>query len=64
MQYTPPGGGVGAGVAKMFGAAPEQELAEDLRHLKQLLETGEVVISEGSERGVAQSPPTGRGGQR
>ena len=64
MQYTPPGGGVGAGVAKRFGAAPEQGLAEDLRHLKQLLETGEVVISAGSERGLTQPPTTGRGGQR
>src|SRR5262249_17391367 len=64
MQYTPPGGGVGAGVAKRFGAAPEQGLAEDLRHLKRLLETGEVVISAGSERGLTQPPTTGRGGQR
>jgi uncharacterized membrane protein len=64
MQYTPPGGGVGATVAKLVGAAPEQELAEALRRLKQILETGEVVISEGSERRVAQPPATRRGGQR
>ena len=56
MQYTPPGGGVGATVAKLFGAAPEQDLTEDLRRLKQLLETGEVVVSQPSS--------AGRGAQR
>jgi uncharacterized membrane protein len=55
LEYTPPGGGLGATLAKVVGRAPEQELQEDLRRFKQLMETGEVVMSEGVQRGVAQA---------
>jgi uncharacterized membrane protein len=60
LEYTPPGGVVGATLAKALGRAPEQELQADLRRFKQLMETGEVVLSEGVLRGVAQ-PPEGEG---
>lgn len=53
LQYTPPGGVLGAAVARVLGRAPEQELQEDLRRLKQIVETGDVVVSAG-QRGVAQ----------
>ena len=43
LRYDPPGGKLGAAVAKLFGADPGHEVQEDLRKLKQLLETGEVA---------------------
>jgi uncharacterized membrane protein len=46
MQYEPPGGLLGSGLAKLFGRSAEQQIAEDLRRLRQVLETGEVVLSE------------------
>lgn len=70
LQYTPPAGVLGAGIARLLGQAPEQHLQEDLRRFKQLMETGEVVVSEGALLGAAQSSATPRpavamaGGQR
>jgi uncharacterized membrane protein len=46
--YNPPGGALGAGIAKLFGEAPEQQIKGDLRRLKQVLEVGEVVHSDSS----------------
>lgn len=42
MEYNPPGGAVGAVVAKFFGENPDQQLEEDLNRFKQLMENGEV----------------------
>ena len=42
-----PGGAVGAAVAKLFGEEPGQQVAGDLRRLKQILETGEIATSRG-----------------
>jgi uncharacterized membrane protein len=42
LQYSPPGGKVGAAIAKFFAADAETEIREDLRRFKQLLESGEV----------------------
>jgi uncharacterized membrane protein len=36
-------------VAKLFGEAPEQQVRDDLRRVKQLLETGEVPVSDGPD---------------
>jgi uncharacterized membrane protein len=60
MQYIPPGGVIGATIAKLFGEAPEQQVQEDLRRFKQLMEAGEVVQSEATARGrgPAQPPAT------
>jgi uncharacterized membrane protein len=52
MQYSPPGGALGAAVAKLFGEEPNQQVRDDLRRLKQVLETGEVTRSEGSPEGT------------
>lgn len=51
MQYNPPAGAVGAYVAKLFGREPEQQMASDLRRLKQLLESGEIASTEGQPKG-------------
>jgi uncharacterized membrane protein len=46
LDYAPPGGRLGAGVARLLGEEPDNQVAGDLRRLKQILETGEVVVSE------------------
>ena len=42
LQYNPPGGKVGAAIAKLFGADAETEIREDLRRFKELLESRDV----------------------
>jgi uncharacterized membrane protein len=51
LVYDIPGGPVGKAVAKYFGEEPHQQLDDDLRRLKQVLETGEVVRSDGAPWG-------------
>ncbi|HKS28742.1 MAG TPA: SRPBCC family protein [Pyrinomonadaceae bacterium] len=48
INYNPPGGVIGAAVAKLFGEEPGQQAQESLRCLKQVMETGEVVLSDGT----------------
>jgi uncharacterized membrane protein len=52
LTYDPPGGALGKVVAKLFGEEPQQQVTDDLRRLKQVLETGQVVLSEGSPEGT------------
>ncbi|HEX6500595.1 MAG TPA: SRPBCC family protein, partial [Micromonosporaceae bacterium] len=51
LRYDPPGGTVGAAFAWLFGEHPEQQLRDDLRRFKQVMETGEVVRSDGAPGG-------------
>jgi uncharacterized membrane protein len=51
LVYDIPGGSLGKDVAKYFGEEPHQQLDDDLRRLKQVLETGEVVRSDGAPWG-------------
>jgi uncharacterized membrane protein len=55
MQYSPPAGALGATVAKILGRAPEQEVEEDLRRFKQVMETGEIITTEGQPAGRSSS---------
>jgi uncharacterized membrane protein len=48
IEYAPPGGGLGASVARLFGQEPRQQVQADLRKVKQVLEAGEVLRSEAS----------------
>ena len=58
LRYEPPGGAVGAALAKLFGEEPGQQVASDLRRLKQVLETGEVLHSDASiHRGLHPARP-------
>lgn len=43
IEYTPATGRAGDAIARFIRAAPEQRIGEDLRRLKQLLETGEIA---------------------
>lgn len=38
MQYSPPGGGLGAAVSALLGHSPEKELEEDLNRFKLMME--------------------------
>ena len=57
LQYDPPGGKAGKWFAKLFGEAPEQQLHEDLRRVKSLIEAGEISQSQGSSRAVQPAQP-------
>lgn len=48
IAYNPPGGVLGELVAKLTGDDPGQQSQEALRCLKQLMETGEVTLSDGT----------------
>ena len=63
IHYDPPGGAAGALVAKLFGEEPSQQLVDDLRRFKQVMETGEVVRSEGSPAGAGEGATNERAAQ-
>lgn len=52
LEYRPPGGIAGAALATVFNESPHQQLHDDLRRLKQVLEAGEIVRSDGSPHGA------------
>ena len=58
LEYNPPGGIVGMTLAKLFGEEPEQQLGDDLRRFKQIMEAGEIATTEGqsSGRGTEGTP--------
>jgi uncharacterized membrane protein len=70
IDYQPPGGRLGRTVAMLFGEEPQQQVRDDLRRFKQVLEAGEVVRSEGSPEGtetrrlIAQRPARPLAGTR
>ena len=51
LNYDPPAGKLGVSIAKLFGEEPEQQVEEDLRRFKQLMEAGETPTTEGQPRG-------------
>ena len=51
LEYEPIAGSFGAMIAKLFGEEPAQQIEEDLRRFKQLMEAGEVPTTEGQPRG-------------
>lgn len=48
LRYDPPAGAAGSAIARLLGREPGQEVQEDLRRFKQVIETGEVVLSDAS----------------
>ena len=66
LTFSPPGGALGAAFAKLFGEEPNQQIKDDLRRFKQLIETGEVARSESTPQGnspVERSPFAQRSAQ-
>ena len=51
MEYAPPGGAATAAIAKLFGEEPEQQIGDDLRRFKMLMEAGEIATTEGQPKG-------------
>ncbi len=49
--YQPPGGKIGAAIAKLFGEEPKQQIGDDLNRFKMLMETGEIATTEGQPKG-------------
>ncbi len=64
LEYDPIGGAAGVAFAKLFGEEPSQQIEEDLRRFKQIMETGEIPTTAGQPRGRSgrtpafQSPPS------
>jgi uncharacterized membrane protein len=44
LKYDPPAGKVGAGVAKLLGEAPEDEIRQDLCRFKETMESGRTAV--------------------
>jgi uncharacterized membrane protein len=51
MTYAVPGGALGRALARWAGEEPHQQLDDDLRRFKQVVETGDVVRSDGAPGG-------------
>ncbi|MHC0062847.1 SRPBCC family protein [Nostoc sp. UIC 10890] len=51
LEYNPPGGALGATIAKLFGEEPEQQIGDELRRFKMLMEAGEIATTEGQTSG-------------
>ena len=53
IRYTPPAGALGAAFVRLFQEDPEQQIADDLRRFKSLIETGEVPTTVGQPTGAS-----------
>ena len=57
LMYTPPAGAIGRAIARLFGEEPEQQVRDDLRRFKQIVETGEIPISDAPGLRRPAQPP-------
>ena len=57
LEYQARGAAAGASVARLFADDPEQEIRYDLRRFKQLLEAGEIPVSDGPGLWRPAQPP-------
>jgi uncharacterized membrane protein len=58
LEYDPPFGKLGAQLAKLFREEPGQQIFDDLRHFKQVMELGEIVFSDATkQRGMHPGQP-------
>lgn len=56
VAYRIPGGVIAKALATLLGESPEQQVDDDLRRFKQIMETGQVMRSQGSPDGLAALP--------
>jgi uncharacterized membrane protein len=62
LRYAPPGGTIGKALLRLLRREPGQQLRDDLRRLKQVLETGSVVLSDATAvPGPRPAQPPARG---
>jgi len=52
LEYNPPGGILGAQIAKLLGEEPGDQVDDDLRQFKSLMEAGEIPTIIGQPQGV------------
>lgn len=52
LRYSPPAGRAGVMIAKLFGEEPAQQIDDDLRRFKSLMETGEIPTTAGQPAGT------------
>jgi len=45
LSYEPPAGKLGAAVARLLGEEPTKQVADDLRRLKQVMDSGDVIAA-------------------
>ena len=50
LSYEPPAGQLGVAVAKLLGEEPSKQVADDLRRLKQVMDTGDVGTASRARR--------------
>jgi uncharacterized membrane protein len=55
-RYDPPVGALGAAIAKLFRREAHQVVADDLRHFKQVMETGSILLAEAPEEQPERAP--------
>jgi len=51
LKYDPPAGKVGTAISRLFGEAPEQQVREDMRRFKEIMEAGEIPTTRGQPHG-------------
>jgi uncharacterized membrane protein len=51
IEYNPPGGAIGDAIAKLFGEEPKQQIGDELRRFKMLMEAGEIATTQGQPKG-------------
>jgi uncharacterized membrane protein len=51
LRYNPPGGKVSDLMARLFGDSPQQQVEEDLRRFKAIVETGQIATVTGQPSG-------------
>jgi uncharacterized membrane protein len=51
LQYSPPAGVIGVSIARILGEDPNRQVKDDLRRFKQIIETGEILTTEGQPTG-------------
>ena len=47
LNYEPPAGHLGITLARLLGEEPRQQVEDDLRHFKQIMEAGEIPTVQG-----------------
>ena len=58
MEYDPPFGKLGSKIAMLWREEPGQQVQDDLRHFKQVMELGEIVVSDATvKRGPHPAQP-------
>jgi len=51
LEYNPPAGLLGMAVARLWGEEPNQQVMDDLRRFKNLMEAGEIPTTQGQPQG-------------